>query len=172
MVKKDYFADRATDWDVDKRIRMADRYVNEVLKHIEIEQHWKALEVGAGTGLVGLKFLPRLSSIVFEDTSDAMLAVLQEKLSRYKIRNAEIVCGETTDYVRKDIDFVISNMAFHHIEDIKSLVAHLFAIARQRAIVAIGDIRAEDGSFHYYKPIPHKGFDTNKLVSVFEESGF
>jgi hypothetical protein len=39
-------------------------------------------------------------------------------------------------------------------------------------LVAIGDIRTEDGSFHRFEPIPHKGFDTDKLTKQFESAGF
>jgi hypothetical protein len=36
----------------------------------------------------------------------------------------------------------------------------------------VGDIRTEDGSFHHFEPIPHKGFDTNELSEKFEKAGF
>jgi len=149
---------------------MADNFVQALLKHIEPQPHWKALEIGAGTGLVGLQLLPRVRSIVFEDTSEEMLKVLRSKIDD----NApvEILHGEISKYRSADIDFVFSNMAFHHIEDIPKTLEHLFAVTTPGAKIAIGDIRNEDGSFHRFDPVPHKGFDTDELSAQFEKAGF
>lgn len=166
----DYFADRAAEWDKPGKIEMADNFVQALLKHIEPQPHWKALEIGAGTGLVGLQLLPRVRSIVFEDTSEEMLKVLRSKIDD----NApvEILHGDTSKYRSTDIDFVFSNMAFHHIEDIPKTLEHLFIITMPGAKIAIGDIRSEDGSFHRFDPVPHKGFDTDELSAQFEKAGF
>jgi ubiquinone/menaquinone biosynthesis C-methylase UbiE len=76
----DYFADRAAQWDKPGKIEMAGNFVQVLLKYIEPQPGWKALEIGAGTGLVGLQLLPRVRSIVFEDTSGEMLNVLCSKI--------------------------------------------------------------------------------------------
>lgn len=173
MTKTDTFADRAADWDIDPRkIAMAESYVNEVLRHVEVQPSWKALEIGAGTGLVGMRLLPKVKEMVFEDTSEVMLNQLRQKLTVEELLKVEILHGEVTEYTLSDIDLVVSNMAFHHIEDIAGLVAHLYAITRPNAVVAVGDIRTEDGSFHRFEPIPHKGFDTDELSVMFEKAGF
>lgn len=170
MKMTDYFADRAAEWDKPGKIEMADNFVQALLKHIEPQPHWKALEIGTGTGLVGLQLLPRVRSIVFEDTSEEMLKVLRSKIDD----NApvEILHGEISKYRSSDIDFVFSNMAFHHIENIPKTLEHLFAVTTPGAKIAIGDIRSEDGSFHRFDPVPHKGFDTDELSTQFEKAGF
>lgn len=166
----DTFADRAADWDQPDKVKMAENFVTELHRHVDIQPGWKALEIGAGTGLVGLMLLPGLKSIVFEDTSKAMLDVLQEKTAGKT--SIEIVHGEITDYPKQDIDLVFSNMAFHHIDDIPATLKHLHSITTPGAIVVIGDLRTEDGSFHRFQPIPHKGFDTDALSEQFEQAGF
>jgi ubiquinone/menaquinone biosynthesis C-methylase UbiE len=170
MKMTDYFADRAAEWDKPGKIEMADNFVQALLKHIEPQPHWKALEIGAGTGLVGLQLLPRVHSIVFEDTSEEMLKVLRSKIDDNA--HVEILHGEISKYRSSDIDFVFSNMAFHHIEDIPKTLEHLFAVTTPGAKIAIGDIRSEDGSFHRFDPVPHKGFDTDELSAQFEKAGF
>lgn len=166
----DNFAHRAAEWDSPSKIEMTDKFTNALRQKITIQKNWKALEIGAGTGLVGLQILPDVTSIVFEDTSEAMLGVLKQKLNGNE--SVEILHGEVTDYNEKDIDFVFSCMAFHHIPDIDKTLKHLFEIAKPGAIIAIGDIRTEDGSFHHFEPIPHKGFDTNELSENFVKAGF
>ncbi|HRZ96246.1 MAG TPA: class I SAM-dependent methyltransferase [Paludibacter sp.] len=166
----DNFANRAADWDQPSKIEMTGIFVEAMLEKINLQQHWKALEIGAGTGLVGLQILPKVKTVVFEDTSEAMLSILKQKLIGNEA--VEIVHGEVFDYTKQDVDFVFSCMAFHHIEAIENTINHLYKIANQGAIVVVGDIRTEDGSFHHFEPIPHKGFDTVELSGMFEKAGF
>ncbi|MHB9056339.1 MAG: class I SAM-dependent DNA methyltransferase [Paludibacteraceae bacterium] len=166
----DFFVEKAADWDQPQKIKMAENFVAEIRRRIDLNPEWKALEIGAGTGLVGLMLLPEIHSIVFEDTSESMLNVLKQKT--VGMNNIEIVHGEVTDYKQQDIDLVISNMAFHHIEDIPGALKHLYTITKPGALLFIGDIRTEDGSFHRFQAIPHQGFDTDQLSQQFEQAGF
>ena len=166
----DNFAHRAADWDQPSKVEMTKKFVNALLTKIEPQSHWKALEVGAGTGLVGLQIIDKVEKLVFEDTSEAMLEVLKQKPKPEN--KVEIVHGEVFEYVDRDIDFVFSCMAFHHIPDIEKSLQHLYQITKPEAIIIVGDIRTEDGSFHSFEPIPHKGFDTEQLAAQFAVAGF
>ncbi|MFV0390758.1 MAG: class I SAM-dependent methyltransferase [Paludibacteraceae bacterium] len=166
----DYFLSRAAEWDKPEKIKMADNFVNEVLQYVKPFSDWKGLEIGAGTGLVGLQILPLIDSLVCVDTSQAMLDVLCKKVREND--NVTLVLGDMELYTKQDIDFVFSNMTFHHIENIPGLLRHVAKVTKKGAVVAIGDIRTEDGSFHRFDPIPHKGFDTDKLSLQFEDAGF
>jgi ubiquinone/menaquinone biosynthesis C-methylase UbiE len=166
----DNFAHRAADWDQPSKIEMTEIFIRELKKNIELQKDWKGLEIGAGTGLVGLKLLPEMDSVVFEDTSAAMLGVLKNKLKGGE--KVEIVEGEIFAYGKQDIDLAFSVMAFHHIPEMEKALKHLSAIIKPGGKVVVGDLVTEDGSFHSFEPIPHKGFDTNVLSSQFEAVGF
>lgn len=166
----DNFAHRAAEWDSPEKTKMTEIFVAEMLRYIEPQENWKALEVGAGTGLVGMQVLPLVGSVVFEDTSPTMLEVLKQKLDAAS--PVEIVCGEVYDYTVPDIDLVFSCMAFHHIPDIERTLAHLAFLTKPGAMVVVGDLLAEDGSFHSFEPIPHKGFDLDDLSGRFLKAGF
>lgn len=166
----DNFAHRAAEWDSPQKINMTNKFAQALTKNVILNKKWKALEVGAGTGLVGLQLLPKLNSVVFEDTSAAMLEVLKSKLTGTE--KIEIVEGEVFAYNKQDIDLVFSCMAFHHIPDIEKSLQHIYYITKPGATVVVGDIRTEDGSFHRFEPIPHKGFDTDSLKVQFETAGF
>ena len=56
--KKDNFAERAASWDNPSKIDMTNKFVEAMLHKIKPEKHWQALEIGAGTGLAGLQYLP------------------------------------------------------------------------------------------------------------------
>ncbi len=166
----DHFAHRAADWDQPSKIQMTDKFVEELLLNLELKPDWKAMEIGAGTGLVGLKLLPSLKAVVFEDTSPAMLEVLKSKLKGDEL--VELVQGEIFEYRQQDIDLVFSCMAFHHIPDLEKALSHLSSITKKNAYVVIGDLIEEDGSFHRFEPIPHKGFDLKALSAKFKAAGF
>jgi len=166
----DNFAHRAAEWDNPSKVEMTRKFVAALREKVTLKNSYKGLEVGAGTGLVGLQLLPDLKSVVFEDTSAAMLGVLKQKLSGSEA--VELVEGEIFEYTKQDIDFVFSCMAFHHIPDIDKALSHLYSITLPGATVVVGDIRTEDGSFHHFEPIPHKGFDTVELSEKFEKAGF
>lgn len=166
----DSFAAKATNWDSPEKVIMTDKFVAELLCHVTPQPTWKALEIGAGTGLAGLQVEPLVGKVVMEDTSEAMLEVLKQKLDGK--RNVEILHGEIYDYTLPDIDLVFSCMAFHHIPDTEKTLHHLATITKTGAWVVIGDLEKEDGSFHGFDPIPHRGFDTALLSRQFESAGF
>lgn len=167
---EDNFAHKAQEWDSPEKMKRTGNFVAEMKKYITPDKSWKALEVGAGTGLVGLEVLPEIDAVVFEDTSESMLGVLKNKLNGTE--NVEIVHGEVFDYQKNDIDWIFSCMAFHHLPDIPKVLDHLAGITKKGAKVAVCDLLTEDGSFHNFEPIPHKGFDADQLKQQFRNAGF
>lgn len=167
---EDKFAQKAMDWDNPEKMMMTNAFVVEMFKSVEPQSNWKAMEIGAGTGQVGMQVLPRVQAMIFEDTSEAMLGILKQKITGND--NAEVIHGEVFEYQNKDIDFIFSCMAFHHLPDIDKALNHIYKITNEKAIIVVGDIRSEDGSFHRFEPIPHKGFDTDQLSSQFKKAGF
>jgi len=166
----DNFAHRAADWDTPEKTKMTEIFVGEMLRKIQPSSNWKALEIGAGTGLVGMQIANLVDTIVFEDTSAAMLEILKQKLNDDS--KVEIVHGEVYEYTNKDIDLIFSCMALHHVPDIDKTLQHLATITNPGATVVIGDLRTENGSFHRFEPIPHRGFDTDILSGQFRLAGF
>lgn len=166
----DTFVTKAANWDSPEKINMTRKFVDELLSYIHPAAHWKVLEIGTGTGLVGLQIEPFVQSIVLEDTSESMLEVLKQKLEENN--KVEILHGEVFDYTKQDIDMVVSCMAFHHISDVDKTLHHLYSITKSKAYVVVGDLVTEDGSFHGFEPIPHKGFDTAELSKQFVQAGF
>lgn len=166
----DTFVAKAAEWDSPDKINMTKKFVDELLFQINPLPTWKALEIGAGTGLVGLQIEPLVRKVVLEDTSESMLEVLKQKLNENS--KVEILHGEVFEYKQQDIDLIFSSMAFHHIPDIEKTLQHLATISKTGAWVVVGDLVTEDGSFHGFEPIPHCGFDTSKLSKQFGQAGF
>ena len=166
----DNFVTKAANWDNPDKIDMTTKFLSEMLFHINPQSNWKALEIGAGTGLVGLNVEPLVGKVVMVDTSESMLEVLKQKL--HSDSKVEIVHGEVFEYKQQDIDFVFSAMAFHHLSDVEKTLQHLATITKPNAWVVVGDLVTEDGSFHRFEPIPYCGFDTDVLSKQFVNAGF
>ena len=166
----DSFESKATNWDSPDKINMTDKFVAELLCHVAPLSNWKALEIGTGTGLAGLQLEPLVGHLVLEDTSESMLEVLKQKLNGNS--KVEILHGEVFDYTKRDINLIFSCMAFHHIPDTEKTVQHVAKIMLPGAWIVIGDLESEDGSFHGFEPIPHRGFDTTHLSGLFVRAGF
>lgn len=166
----DTFKAKAAQWDSPDKIAMSKKFLSEMLFQINPKLSWKAMEVGAGTGLVGLNVEPLVDKVVMVDTSESMLEVLKQKLHDYC--HIEILHGEVFDYKQQDIDFVFSAMAFHHLNDVEKTLQHLATITKPGAWLVIGDLVTEDGSFHNFDPIPYCGFNTGVLSKQLEKAGF
>ena len=166
----DTFKAKAAQWDSPDKIIMTKKFLSEMLFNVNPLPSWKALEIGAGTGLVGLNVEPLVAKVVMVDTSESMLEVLKQKL--IEDSNVEILHGEVFDYKQQDIDFVFSAMAFHHLTDVEKTIKHLATITKPGAWVVVGDLVTEDGSFHSFEPIPYSGFDTDILSKQFVKAGF
>ena len=166
----DNFKAKAAQWDSPDKIEMTKKFLSEMLFNVNPMLSWKALELGAGTGLVGLNVEPLVAKVVMVDTSESMLEVLKQKV--YNHSKVKIVHGEVFDYKLQDIDFVFSAMAFHHLNDVEKTLQHIATITKPGAWVVVGDLVTEDGSFHGFELIPHRGFDTEVLSKQFVKVGF
>lgn len=166
----DNFKAKAAQWDSPDKIAMTKKFLSEMLLHVNPQSSWKALELGAGTGLVGLNIEPLVGKVVMVDTSESMLEVLKQKL--HSDSKVEVVHGEVFDCKQQDIDFIFSAMAFHHLTDVEKTLHHLATITKPGAWVVVGDLVTEDGSFHRFDPVPFCGFDTDILSKQFVKAGF
>ncbi len=166
----DNFVSKASQWDSPDKIKMTQKFLSEMLLHVNPQSSWKALELGAGTGLVGLQIEPLVSKVVMVDTSESMLEVLKQKL--HSNSKVDVIHGEVFNYKQQDIDFVFSAMAFHHLPDVEKTLLHLATITKPGAWIVVGDLVTEDGSFHRFDPVPYCGFDTDILSKQFVKAGF
>jgi ubiquinone/menaquinone biosynthesis C-methylase UbiE len=134
------------------------------------------LEFGCGTGLVGLRYAEKAASLDMVDASPAMLDVLRTK---GEARAGHVAVHEGTlsmlvgQTLAPDfIDWIISNMALHHVEDIPALIEVLHRLTKPGGRVTIGDLETESGTFHAPNVVPHNGFDPQELSLLFENGGF
>ncbi len=173
----DYFNQKAGNWDSPMKSEMAKKFVAEMLKNINLDNEKKVLDYGCGTGLVGMEVAHLVKSLVFLDSSPAMVNVLEDKLGKafekqkLSSKNIKVITGDINKYTTKDIDVVFSLMALHHVEDVQRVLEHISTnILKSSGLLVIGDLREENGSFHGDEKVPHNGFDIENLARQIEFS--
>ena len=166
----------AADWD-DSPMRMEiARAVTAAISHaIPIHGDMDVLDYGCGTGLVALSLADRAGQVVAADSSEGMIGVLREKISRLAISNVQPLCIDLSAEQRLDrrFDLVYTSMVLHHIPDTESILDHFHALLRPGGYLAVIDLDSEDGEFHGDMPgVAHHGFDRQALVDLAQNRGF
>jgi SAM-dependent methyltransferase len=167
----------AAQWDDSPmRSKMAKAVADAIAAAVPLEAHWRGLEYGCGTGLVGLHLLPRLGHLLETDLSPGMLAVLREKAAAAGLENISTqVLDLTSDPPpRERFDLIFSSMALHHIPDVAGLVRTFHSMLAPGGWVALADLDAEDGSFHppEVPGVAHHGFDRGTVEEWLRAAGF
>jgi tRNA (cmo5U34)-methyltransferase len=170
----DIFGEKARAWDQNPiHLERSKAIAASMVKQIPLEKSMKALEFGAGTGLLGFLLADKLGELVLMDTSSGMVEVIQEKVAGLKSLNVRPIVHDLTKVgFETDFDLVFSQMVFHHIPDIEGLLEQLFHSLKPGGYLAIADVLTEDGSFHGPGFDGHHGFDTEVLADQLRSKGF
>lgn len=169
------FDQKAKDWDKNKmHLERTIAVANQLQEMVVFKPDMKAMEFGAGTGLLSLQLKNRFSEITLMDSSHEMLKIAEQKLEpgdhlKFKILYFDL---ENEDYTGDPFDIIYSQMVLHHIKDIKAIIGKFYTLLSPGGTLAIADLYEEDGSFHDRDMNVHKGFDPEKLTEVLSQQGF
>lgn len=168
------FDARAREWDKDKM--HMDRSVAiaaELEKLIPISQAVKALEYGAGTGILSFLLKDKFSEIVLMDNSREMIKVCEEKKEFYHAGHIRPLWFdlEHNDFEEK-FDIIFNQMVLHHVSNIDLILNKFFTLLNPGGILVIADLYPEDGTFHGPGAEVHLGFDPVKLSENLTSKGF
>ncbi|MFP5520578.1 MAG: class I SAM-dependent methyltransferase [Bdellovibrionia bacterium] len=164
-----HFDKSATQWDSPEKIQKSQDTAAKIKSTLyKINPEFKithTLEVGCGTGLLGGNFISPDTAYTGIDSSSEMLKVLQSKfpMSNVKTLNLDVE-RESLNHI--DYNFVLSQMAFHHLKDPSQVVKSLKKNKDFKLVII--DLDKEDGSFH---PDPksmgvhHFGFTRDEIAS-------
>ena len=167
----------AAEWD-DSPLRagIATAVADAIAAAVPLSPRWNALEYGCGTGLVGVRLLPRLGHLLATDLSPGMLAVLREKAAAAGLDriSTQVLDLTTAPTPAERYDFLFTSMALHHIPDVESLVHAFGAMLVPGGWIALADLDAEDGGFHGpdVPGVAHHGFDRTQVQRWLSEAGF
>lgn len=169
----------ASTWDENpRRIVLAQQVLQAIQAALPFEPHWKALEIGCGTGLLSVPVAEKVAALAAVDTSEGMIEVLEEKIRKHRISNIEPVFSNifhTSSALTppEHFDLVYSSMTFHHIGDTMPALKKLATLLRTGGYLAIADLDEEDGFFHDDENEEvHHGFNRDLFRQLLTASGF
>ncbi len=168
------FDSRAREWDNDKmHILRSEAIAAELIKIIPADGSFRALEYGAGTGILSFMLKDSLSKIVLMDSSLEMINVCQEKIEFFNISHIHPIWFdmEHDDYDGK-FDIIYNQMVLHHVKNIDLILGKFYNLLNPGGILVIADLYPEDGSFHGPEVDVHHGFDPEKLIENLNKIGF
>jgi ubiquinone/menaquinone biosynthesis C-methylase UbiE len=171
------FDERAPEWDTPRRIARAEEAAQTIEAAIEIPKSCRAIEVGAGTGLLGLALRPRLGSLVLADTSEGMLAEADRKIREgrlERVATAHFDVATDAPPPGAPFDLVVSLLLLHHVKDTRAALAGMHRLLAPGGQVVAIDLDTEDGSFHSPEAegVHHHGFDRERLAELARAAGF
>ena len=171
------FDARAATWDTPQRVARASAAAAAIRSAVRFPPGSRAIEIGAGTGLVGLALLDRLGELVLADTSEGMLTEARRKIAELDLRNVRAIAFDLVADPAPEgapFDAAISQLVLHHIEDTAAGLAGFKRLLAPGGLLVALDLDAEDGSFHgdIGQNVHHQGFDRARLARLTEAAGF
>lgn len=170
-----HFDNVANNWDKNLiHIQRTDAIAKKLLKEIDRETKVKALEFGAGTGLLSFALKDYFSEITLMDNSSEMIRETNQKITNSEITHLHPVFFdlESGDYNQDTFDFIFSQMALHHVGDIEKIISRFYNLLNAGGKLAIADLCKEDGTFHDKSLKVHPGFDPDDLAGIISMHGF
>jgi len=168
------FDARAREWDKDRmHMERSVAIASELEKRIPADQPLRALEYGAGTGILSFLLKDRFTEIVLMDSSREMIRVCEEKAAYL---DATHVKPFWFDLEYNDIDgkfdIIYNQMVLHHVNNVETILKKFHSLLNQGGLLAIADLYPEDGSFHGPDVKVHFGFDPVVLIESLKKKGF
>jgi ubiquinone/menaquinone biosynthesis C-methylase UbiE len=137
----------------------------------------RAIEVGAGTGLLGLALRRHFGSLVLADASDGMLTEASRKIREGALEGvstAHFELGSDAPPAGGPFDLVLSLLLLHHVKDTRAALSGMHGLLGPGGQVAALDLDTEDGSFHGSgaEGVHHQGFDRERVAGLARGVGF
>ena len=163
-------------WDADlSRVRLADGVSAAIIREVRLSKDMDALDFGCGTGLVTLRLHPLVGTITGADSSQGMLAVLDDKIRTQGLTNIRttLVDFEKGDRLAGKFHLIVCSMTLHHVPDTAALFRLWHEMLLPGGYLCFADLDTEDGSFHSDKTgVFHFGFDRKHLRELLHGAGF
>jgi tRNA (cmo5U34)-methyltransferase len=168
------FDDKARTWDENPmHMERSMAIAAKMEEMLPLNKQIKALEYGAGTGILSFLLSEKLDQIVMMDNSAGMVNMMEEKISLLNTPNLFPVKFDLEhELPEQKFDLVFSQMVLHHISDIQSIFSKFLSMILPGGYLAIADLYPEDGSFHGEGFDGHLGFDPEQLKTQLLEVGF
>ena len=170
------FDERAKEWDTPERIARAGEVAEAVRTAIPLAPADRLVDVGAGTGLLGLALVDDVAEVVLLDPSAGMIEVATAKLADGALPTVRAVRHDLLADAppAEPFDVAVSLLVLHHLADTRAALGAIRELLVPGGRIALADLDTEDGTFHSEasESIHHHGFDRAALEGVARDAGF
>jgi ubiquinone/menaquinone biosynthesis C-methylase UbiE len=170
------FDERAREWDTPERVARAEIVAQAIRENTPLDRTLRVIDLGAGTGLLGLALADEVGELILAEPSAGMLEVAMEKLAASPKPNVaplhfDLLADEPPG---EPFDLAISLLVLHHLADTAAALAAVRRLLRPSGRIALVDLDAEDGSFHDAdaEGIHHNGFGRGEIAEIARAAGF
>lgn len=166
------FDQLATKYDSYERIKFANIIANKLKAYLNHAKYKTAIELGCGTGLVGLKLVSCFESMIFIDTSSNMINIISDKIKNAHITNAkalllDISAKEQPTMLKADCIFM--SQVLLHVPDYQLFLTYIFNMLNDSGILYLVDFDKND---NIISDKVHNGFDQTELTRLLKMIGF
>jgi len=168
------FDNLAREWDKDKMHMERSIAIAAALESmVSLTPSTKAMEFGAGTGILSFLLKDKLKEVTLIDNSCEMIKVCEEKISWHKATHFKALCMDLEhEDLHQKYDLIYSQMVLHHVVNVESMLKKFLTLLNPGGTLAIADLYTEDGSFHGPEVKVHWGFDPEDLKQTASAFGF
>lgn len=171
MGNTDKFDLMADSYENAERVQMAKVSADAIKEYLIDTKSKDAIDFGCGTGLVGMDLLNEFRSMLFLDTSQNMLKIVEQKISDANAQNASTLCFDletsATPAIRADYIFMVNVLL--HIQDFEPVLATLYDILNAEGHLLIVDFNKND---QVVSDLVHNGFDQEQLKVIMSKIGY
>lgn len=170
-----HFDTVARAWDQNpERFERSEAIANEMIHSVLFNHEMRALEYGAGTGILSFVLKDYFTEIVMMDNSSEMVQVMKEKVEAAKLSHLKPVCFDLEEsiYHGDRFDVIYNLLVMHHVQNIDLVLEQFAKMLNPNGSVVLIDLFAEDGSFHDQNFNGHNGFDPEYLAGKLATFGF